>query len=91
MSYGTAGSSTGAVRGDDGHQDTTGTRAPAATATDAAADHETTQREERGKQQTAWQRLQGFYERNFGLFLVFLAEIFASLVSATASHAALPI
>lgn len=29
---------------------------------------------------SAWQRLGQFYERNFGLFLVFLAEVFASLV-----------
>ncbi|KAK6859905.1 hypothetical protein PG995_003541 [Apiospora arundinis] len=30
---------------------------------------------------TVWQKLKAFHERNFGLFLVFLAEIFASLVS----------
>ena len=30
---------------------------------------------------TVWQKLRAFHERNFGLFLVFLAEIFASLVS----------
>ncbi|KAK7962546.1 uncharacterized protein PG986_003371 [Apiospora aurea] len=28
---------------------------------------------------TVWQKLRAFHERNFGLFLVFLAEIFASL------------
>ncbi|KAI0175351.1 DUF6 domain protein [Pestalotiopsis sp. NC0098] len=32
---------------------------------------------------SAWQRLGQFYERNFGLFLVFLAEVFASLMTMT--------
>ncbi|KAK7985228.1 hypothetical protein PG996_005531 [Apiospora saccharicola] len=32
---------------------------------------------------TVWQKLRGFHERNFGLFLVFLAEIFASLMTMT--------
>ncbi|KAK7984075.1 hypothetical protein PG990_012791 [Apiospora arundinis] len=32
---------------------------------------------------TVWQKLKAFHERNFGLFLVFLAEIFASLMTMT--------
>ncbi|KAK8075064.1 hypothetical protein PG997_009727 [Apiospora hydei] len=32
---------------------------------------------------TVWQKLRAFHERNFGLFLVFLAEIFASLMTMT--------
>ncbi|KAK6189321.1 hypothetical protein LQW54_013384 [Pestalotiopsis sp. IQ-011] len=32
---------------------------------------------------SAWQRFGQFYERNFGLFLVFLAEVFASLMTMT--------
>ncbi|KAI0123583.1 DUF6 domain protein [Xylariales sp. AK1849] len=32
---------------------------------------------------TAWQRLKGFYERNIGLLLVFLAQMFGSLMSMT--------
>ncbi|OTA95653.1 hypothetical protein M434DRAFT_378516 [Hypoxylon sp. CO27-5] len=31
--------------------------------------------------QTVWQRLRGFYERNIGLFFVFLAQVFASLMT----------
>ncbi|KAI1143712.1 hypothetical protein F5Y05DRAFT_3720 [Hypoxylon sp. FL0543] len=32
---------------------------------------------------TAWQMLRGFYERNIGLFFVFLAQVFASLMTMT--------
>ncbi|KAI0138736.1 hypothetical protein F4776DRAFT_663104 [Hypoxylon sp. NC0597] len=32
---------------------------------------------------TVWQRLRGFYERNIGLFFVFLAQVFASLMTMT--------
>ncbi|KAK7914446.1 hypothetical protein PG985_012149 [Apiospora marii] len=32
---------------------------------------------------TVWQKLRAFHERNFGLFLVFLAEVFASLMTMT--------
>lgn len=35
--------------------------------------------------QTVWKKLKGFYERNIGLFFVFLAQVFASLVRQTAS------
>jgi hypothetical protein len=52
-------------------------RPAAATESHATTD---TEQDEYGAPQTVWRRLKGFYERNFGLFLVFLAEVFASLV-----------
>lgn len=42
----------------------------------ASAEHEQEQ-----EVKTTRQKLMAFYDRNFGLFLIFLAEIFASLVS----------
>ncbi|KAI1644322.1 uncharacterized protein F4817DRAFT_222694 [Daldinia loculata] len=33
--------------------------------------------------QTVWKKLKGFYERNIGLFFVFLAQVFASLMTMT--------
>lgn len=33
------------------------------------------------EQHKVWQRLKCFYERNFGLFLVLMAQVFGSLVS----------
>ncbi|KAI1653226.1 hypothetical protein F4813DRAFT_393910 [Daldinia decipiens] len=33
--------------------------------------------------QNVWQKLKGFYERNIGLFFVFLAQVFASLMTMT--------
>lgn len=33
-----------------------------------------------GERQSAWEKFRGFYERNIGLFFVFLAQVFASLV-----------
>ncbi|KAI1804290.1 hypothetical protein F4811DRAFT_520668 [Daldinia bambusicola] len=40
---------------------------------------------EHGNEQheTIWQKLKGFYERNIGLFFVFLAQVFASLMTMT--------
>lgn len=32
------------------------------------------------EQLTTWQKVKSFYDRNFGLLLVFLAQIFGSLV-----------
>lgn len=39
------------------------------------------------EQTTFWQRTKAFYQTNIGLFFVFLAQIFASIVS---SHFAFP-
>ncbi|KAI1393270.1 uncharacterized protein F4822DRAFT_6101 [Hypoxylon trugodes] len=36
-----------------------------------------------GQRRTVWQRLKRFYERNIGLFFVFLAQVFASLMTMT--------
>lgn len=47
---------------------------------DAGAEQQQQQQEPK----TAGQKLRAFYARNFGLFLIFLAEIFASLVSPVA-------
>lgn len=33
-----------------------------------------------GERQSVWQSFKGFYERNIGLFFVFMAQVFASLV-----------
>lgn len=35
---------------------------------------------------TPWQSVKSFYDRNFGLFLVFLAQVFGSLVRARESR-----
>ncbi|KAI0114712.1 hypothetical protein F4814DRAFT_290515 [Daldinia grandis] len=45
---------------------------------DSLAEHDN------GRQHCAvWQKLKGFYERNIGLFFVFLAQVFASLMTMT--------
>lgn len=36
--------------------------------------------------QTAWQQLKAFFDRNIGLFFVFMAQVFASLVGTTHDH-----
>ncbi|KAI2615265.1 EamA-like transporter family-domain-containing protein [Hypoxylon sp. NC1633] len=41
------------------------------------------QQAEEDKRHTIWQKLKGFYERNFGLLLVFLAQVFGSLMTMT--------
>ncbi|KAI1410637.1 hypothetical protein F5Y13DRAFT_167602 [Hypoxylon sp. FL1857] len=38
---------------------------------------------ENAPRKTAWRRLREFYERNIGLFFVFLAQVFASLMTMT--------
>lgn len=52
----------------------------AVTGSTSAPENATAEQDELSEPQTAWQSIRSFYERNFGLFLVFLAEIFASLV-----------
>lgn len=36
--------------------------------------------EDGGNQKSTWQSIKSFYEENIGLFFVFLAQIFASIV-----------
>ncbi|KAI1378483.1 hypothetical protein F4677DRAFT_397006 [Hypoxylon crocopeplum] len=36
---------------------------------------------EDGQYRTVWRKLKGFYERNIGLFFVFMAQVFASLMT----------
>lgn len=84
MSYG--GKTLNTTGGAGGHEAARAASPPAGTGAVPAAESETVANNEpdaRAEQEpkTARQKLRAFYNRNFGLFLIFLAEIFASLVS----------
>jgi hypothetical protein len=85
MSYGTGGPST--TLGEE-HDDPSRSGSDAGQAGLAGRVQGTsTEQQDSEDGRTAWQSMKHFYKRNFGLLLVFLAEVFASLVCVTEPHA----
>ncbi|KAK9419697.1 hypothetical protein SUNI508_07183 [Seiridium unicorne] len=84
MAYGTSGSSVSPSQDDNPRTSTAKVGQPAVTGDDGPEDEDTSPEQGVSNEpQTAWQKLKTFYDRNFGLFLVFLAEVFASLMTMT--------
>ncbi|KAH6644957.1 hypothetical protein BKA67DRAFT_586555 [Truncatella angustata] len=80
MSYGTGNQSTGSGRGHAYNNPSS-----VATSNDAVPPGDNTASEHDGisEPQTTWEKARSFYERNIGLFLVFMAQVFGSLMTMT--------